>query len=51
MGSWGYVMLAYGIVWAAIILYFVFLKYRLRKAEAETRLRTGTGYSKYHEKK
>ncbi len=51
MGSWGYVMLAYGIVWATIVLYFVFLKYRLRKAEAETRLFTGAGYSEYHEKK
>ncbi|MEE9549250.1 MAG: hypothetical protein V3W08_02490 [Candidatus Binatia bacterium] len=51
MGSWGYVMLAYGIVLAAIVLYFVFLKYRLRKAEAEMRFRTSAGYSEYHEKK
>ena len=51
MGSWGYVMLAYGIVWAAIVMYFIFLKVRLRKAEADTRLRTGAGYSEYHEKK
>ena len=51
MGPWGYVVLAYGVVWAAIVLYFVSLRYRLRKAEAETRLRTGAGYSEYNEKK
>lgn len=45
MGPWGYVLLAYGVVWFAIVLYFVFLRYRLRKAEAEIRLRPPTGYS------
>jgi CcmD family protein len=50
MGPWGYVILAYGIVWATIVLYLVFLKYRLRKAEAQTQLRTGAGYSDHNEK-
>lgn len=35
MGAWGYIFLAYGIVWGAILVYFVALKARLRKAEAD----------------
>ena len=34
MGSWGFVLLAYGIVWCAILLYFLKLKSRMRKAGA-----------------
>ena len=34
MGSWGFVLLAYGIVWCAILLYFLALQKRMRKAEA-----------------
>ncbi len=34
MGHWGFVFLAYGIVWSAILLYLVLLKRRLQKAEA-----------------
>jgi CcmD family protein len=35
MGAWGYIFLAYGIVWGAILVYFVSLKARLRKAESD----------------
>jgi CcmD family protein len=35
MGSWGFVLLAYGIVWAAILLYHAFLTRRLRGMEGE----------------
>ena len=35
MGPWGFVFLAYGVVWFALILYLIVLKRRLRRAEAE----------------
>lgn len=35
MGAWGFVFLAYGIVWGAILLYWLALKRRLRRAETE----------------
>jgi CcmD family protein len=35
MNMWGYVFLAYGIVWLAILLYTVSLKRRCRTAEEE----------------
>ena len=35
MGAWGFVFLAYGIVWGAILLYLISLKRRYHKAEAE----------------
>ncbi len=34
MGQWGFVFLAYGIVWSAILLYVWLLKRRIRKAAA-----------------
>jgi CcmD family protein len=34
MGAWGFVALAYGIVWTAIIVYLLALKGRVRRAEA-----------------
>lgn len=34
MGQWGFVFLAYGIVWGAILLYVVLLKRRIRAAAA-----------------
>jgi CcmD family protein len=34
MGKWGFVFLAYGIVWCAIAGYFFYLKSRMRKAQA-----------------
>ncbi len=42
MGQWGYVFLAYGIVWGVIGIYFILLKRRYRRAESElSRLRAG----------
>jgi CcmD family protein len=42
MGPWGYVFLAYGIVWGVIVVYFILLKGRYRRAENElSRLRAG----------
>jgi len=35
MGPWGFVSLAYGIVWGVIALYWFLLKRRYRQAEAE----------------
>ena len=35
MSMWGYVILAYGIVWSTILLYAVSLKRRYRAAEHE----------------
>ena len=35
MGPWGFVFLAYGIVWSAIVVYLVWLKRRLRCAEED----------------
>ena len=35
MGPWGFVFLAYGIVWTGILLYRMILKGRLRATEAE----------------
>ena len=41
MGQWGFVILAYGIVWGAILLYVVLLKRRIRKAAAMETPHTG----------
>jgi len=35
MDSWGYVFLAYGVVWGALLLYLFALKRRFRRAEIE----------------
>jgi CcmD family protein len=35
MGPWGFVFLAYGIVWGVILIYLFLLKRRLGKAERE----------------
>jgi CcmD family protein len=35
MGAWGFVFLAYGIVWCAILIYWLTLKRRIRRAETE----------------
>ena len=35
MGSWGFVFLAYGIVWGCIVTYLFALKRRCRCAEEE----------------
>jgi CcmD family protein len=34
MGAWGFVYLAYGIVWGAILLYLYMLKRRCQDAQA-----------------
>jgi CcmD family protein len=41
MAMWGYVILAYGIVWGAVLLYTISLKRRCHAAENELR-RLGT---------
>jgi CcmD family protein len=38
MGHWGYVSLAYGIVWAAILMYLATLRQRRKRVEAELEL-------------
>lgn len=38
MGAWGFVFLAYGIVWAGLLLYLFNLKRRLRKVGKELTL-------------
>lgn len=44
MGKWGYVLLAYGIVWSALAGYFFCLRSRFRKAAAKlARLKTTEG--------
>lgn len=35
MSPWGFVFLAYGVVWAALLLYLFLLKRRLHKVEVE----------------
>ncbi len=35
MGAWGFVFLAYGIVWTALLLYLFILKRLFRKVEKE----------------
>jgi CcmD family protein len=35
MGSWGFVALAYGIVWGTIVVYLVFFKRRYNRAAAQ----------------
>ena len=35
MGPWGFVFLTYGLVWGTILIYFIFLKRRYRRATSE----------------
>jgi CcmD family protein len=35
MDAWGFVFLPYGIVWGAILIYWLTVKRRLRRAETE----------------
>lgn len=51
MGAWGYVFLAYGIVWGAIVMYLISLKHRLRKAELELARLRATEDSRDHAQK
>ena len=44
MGPWSFVFLTYGIVWGTILIYFVSLKRRFRRAAQELeRLRAAEG--------
>lgn len=46
MGAWGFVFLAYGIVWGAIVVYLYLLKRRYRDAETDlVRLDASGGHS------
>ena len=48
MGPWGFVGLAYGIVWTAIVLYLVSLENRLRRARAKlSQLKSREGAAKH----
>ena len=50
MGLWGYVILAYGIVWGTILLYTILLKRRYRAAEGELRRLSESQESQHHAK-
>ncbi len=50
MGSWGFVLLAYGIVWLALVLYFLSLKNRMRKAGTKLSQLRSAGSPGKHEK-
>ncbi len=41
MGHWGFVFLAYGIVWCSILLYTVLLTRRIRRAVAARDVTSG----------
>jgi CcmD family protein len=47
---WGYVILAYGIVWGAILLYTLSLKRRYRMAQDELQRLSDVKESSHHEK-
>jgi CcmD family protein len=49
MGHWGFVFLAYGIVWSAILLYLTFLNCRLNRANGERALLEGLNRSEDNE--
>ena len=51
MGSWGFVFLAYGIVWGCIVTYLFALKRRVRCAEEELMQLGATEESSDHGKK
>ena len=51
MGSWGFVFLAYGIVWSFIMIYLFALKRRYRCAEEELMQLLATEESSDHGKK
>jgi CcmD family protein len=51
MGPWGFVFLAYGIVWGCIVIYLFALKRRCRCAEEELMQLRATEESSAHGKK
>ena len=50
MSAWGFVWLAYGIVWFVLLLYLLSLKSRLRKAEGQLSQLRSAGRPVKHEK-
>jgi len=50
MAMWGYVILAYGVVWGTILLYTVLLKRRVRAAENELESLSDAKESEHHAK-
>jgi CcmD family protein len=51
MDAWGFVFLAYGIVWGALLLYLFSLKRRFRRAESELKRLRSANESGSHAKK
>jgi CcmD family protein len=51
VGPWGFVALAYGIVWGTIVVYLVLLKGRYNRAAAELEQLTSTEATAGNEKK
>jgi CcmD family protein len=49
MGRWGFVALAYGIVWTAIVVYLFFLKRRYSSAQTELRALVSAPATKEHD--
>src|SRR5258708_7930628 len=47
MGAWGFVGLAYGIVWGIILLYLISLKRRYNSAPSELRAKENTSTDKF----
>jgi len=51
MGHWGFVLMAYGIVWSSILVYVTILKRRLAKAERDlVAVRGGPGADRNEKK-
>ena len=50
MGQWGFVLLAYGVVWVVLVLYIAMLRYRLRKVEMAITLYRSRSGSKNEDK-
>jgi CcmD family protein len=51
VGRWGFVALAYGIVWGTIVMYLVLLKRRYNRAAAQLDQLRSTEAAAGHEKK
>lgn len=49
MEHWGFVLLAYGIVWSTIVLYIVLLKRRIQRTRADRTPAQGNTETKAHE--
>ena len=51
MGAWGFVSLAYGIVWGVVVVYWFLLKRRYRDAEVELHQLRSSEATGSHEKR